>query len=293
MPTTPAVVILLTLALPLLSLADPQPSSDHTFPDVSGPFRYHSDGRPSGPTSIHSDWKLIWEDDFSKDSHIDPAKWRFEINGKGGGNHELEYYTDSPKNARIENGELLITAIQNDDGHRFTSARMTTSHKFACRYGRIEAMIKAPKAQPGNWPAFWMLPQDAVYGGWPRSGEIDIMEFVNRSDKLYGTCHYGGEHGDIHSGARAILPGHNFTENYHLYAIEWEPREIRWYVDNHYYGCITNWNSAAAAFPAPFDQKFCIIINYAVGGDWPKDPDTTSIFPQSMHVKYVRVYQPH
>lgn len=135
---------------------------------------------------------------------------------------------------------------------------------------------------------------------WPRSGEIDIMEFVNRSDKLYGTCHYGGEHGDIHSGARgmhsgarAIFPGHNFTENYHLYAIEWEPREICWYVDNHYYGCITNWNSASAAFPAPFDQKFYIIINYAVGGDWPKDPDTTSIFPQSMHVKYVRVYQPH
>ena len=98
---------------------------------------------------------------------IDPAKWNFEINGKGGGNHELQYYTDSPKNARIENGELLITAIKNDAGHAFTSARMTTKSKFACRYGRIEAMIKVPKAQQGNWPAFWMMPQDSVYGGWP------------------------------------------------------------------------------------------------------------------------------
>ena len=118
------------------------------------------------------------------------------------------------------------------------------------------------------------------------------MEVVNQSDKLYGTCHYGGARGDVHSGARAIFPGHNFSQDYHLYAVEWEPREIRWYVDNNYYGCITTWSTPSAAFPAPFDRKFFIILNYAVGGSrGRRDPDATSEFPQSMHVKYVRVYQ--
>jgi beta-glucanase (GH16 family) len=288
----PLFILMLTLFVPVLLLADPKPDTTDTFPNVSGPFRYHSAGQPAGDTSVHTHWKLVWQDDFSKDPRIDPTRWNFEINGKGGGNHELEYYTDSPKNARIENGELLITAIKNDDAHPFTSARMTTSHKFACQYGRIEAMIKIPTAQQGNWPAFWMMPQDSAYGDWPRSGEIDIMEFVNQSEKLYGACHYGGEHGDVHSGARAIYPGHNFSQDYHLYAVEWEPREIRWYVDNHYYGCITAWHTPLAAFPAPFDQKFYIILNFAVGGDWPKNPDASSQFPKSMHVKYVRVYQP-
>jgi beta-glucanase (GH16 family) len=277
--------------LPLLWFADSRAFSDDTFPNASGPFRYDSDGEPAGGTSIHRDWKLLWEDDFSRDSGIDPAKWNIDIDGKGGGNNELEYYTDSPKNAHIENGELVITAINDDGGHAFTSARMNTSRKFACRYGRIEAMIKVPRAQQGNWPAFWMMPQDAVYGDWPRSGEIDIMEVVDRSDELYGTCHYFGQRGHVHSGVRAIYPGHDFSEDYHLYAVEWDPREIRWYVDNHFYGCINTWYTASAAFPAPFNQKFFIILNFAVGGAWPKNPDATSRFPQSMHVKYVRVYQ--
>jgi beta-glucanase (GH16 family) len=255
-------------------------------------FKFKGGGSATAGTALHADWKLAWEDDFSKDKQIDMDKWNFEINGNGGGNGELEYYTDSAKNAHIENGELVITALKDDDGHRFTSARMTTSKKFSCLYGRIEASIKAPKAQAGNWPAFWMMPQDSTYGGWPRSGEIDIMELINKSDILYGTCHYGGEHGDIHTGAKTAMPSGDFTEDYHVYAMEWEPREIRWYVDGNYYGGINDWHSATAPFPAPFDQKFFIILNYAVGGEWPHSPDASSTFPQSMHIKYVRVYQP-
>jgi len=248
--------------------------------------------KPLGDTALHANWKLVWEDDFSKDNQIDKNKWNFEINGNGGGNNELEYYTDNPKNAAIQNGELVITAVKDDDGHKFTSARMTTSGKFSCLYGRIEARIKAPSAQAGNWPAFWMMPQDNKYGGWPRSGEIDIMEVINKSNKLYGTCHYGGENGDIHTGAQAIMPHSDFTKDYHVYAVEWEPKEVRWYVDGNYYGSIHVWHSANAPSPAPFDQKFFIILNYAVGGAWPGSPDASSTFPQSMHVKYVRVYQP-
>ncbi len=244
-----------------------------------------------GDTALHTNWKLVWEDDFSKDKAIDTTKWNFEINGNGGGNGELEYYTNSPKNAHIENGELVITAIKNDGGHKFTSARMTTKGKAAFLFGRIEACIKAPKAQAGNWPAFWMMPQDSKYGGWPRSGEIDIMELINKEDKLYGTCHYGGP-GDIHTGAQTTIPGSDFSKDYHVYAVEWEPKEIRWYCDGKYYGKIDQWKSANAPFPAPFNQKFFIILNYAVGGAWPRSPDANSTFPQSMYVKYVRVYQP-
>jgi beta-glucanase (GH16 family) len=247
---------------------------------------------PDGDTALHADWKLIWEDDFSKDKQIDKTKWNFEIDGKGNGNGELEYYTDSPKNAHLESGELVITALKDDGGHKFTSARMNTKGKFSCLYGRIESSIKVPKAQQGNWPAFWMMPQDNKYGGWPKSGEIDIMEFVNKSDKLYGTLHFAGEKGDIHHGAQTTLPGGDFTKDYHVYAAEWEAKEIRWYLDGKYYGKLNDWHSANAPFPAPFDQKFYVILNFAVGGAWPKSPDASSTFPQSMNVKYVRVYQP-
>ena len=124
-----------------------------------------------GIPRLHKDWKLVWEDDFSKDTQIDPAKWNFEIDGKGGGNGELQYYTKSEKNARIEDGQLVITARKDDDAHRFTSARMTTSKKFSCLYGRIEASIKAPPAQQGNWPAFWMLPRTASTVDGPAAGK--------------------------------------------------------------------------------------------------------------------------
>ncbi len=137
-----------------------------------------------------------------------------------------------------------------------------------------------------------MMPQDSKYGAWPRSGEIDIMELINKSDKLYGTCHYGGEHGDVHSGAQASLDRSDFSQDYHVYAVEWEAKEIRWYVDGNFYGSIHTWHTPWAKYPAPFDQKFYLILNYAIGGAWPHSPDASAVFPRSMRVKYVRVYQP-
>ena len=206
----------------------------------------------------------------------------------------MEYYTDSPKNAHIENGELVITAIKDDeyDGRKrkFTSARMDTKGKFTTLYGRIEADIKAPKAQQGDWPAFWMMPEDSKYGGWPRSGEIDIMELINKSDKLYGTLHFGGP-GDTHKGSQITLPnGARFQPGLSCVCRGMGAQGIRWYLDGKCYGSLTDWHSQNAPFPAPFDQKFNIILNYAVGGAWPKAPNAESTFPQSMYVKYVRVY---
>jgi beta-glucanase (GH16 family) len=292
MPTKPRATAFLGLLFLSIFILLTRVFAAEPAADKADQFKFMGGEKALGDTALHKDWKLAWEDDFSKDKTIDKSKWTFEINGHGGGNGELEYYTDSPKNASIQDGELVITAIKNDDGHKFTSARMTTSKKFACLYGRIEACIKAPPAQAGNWPAFWMMPQDSKYGTWPRSGEIDIMELINKSDKLYGTCHYGGEKGDVHSGAQATIPGSDFSKDYHVYAVEWEEKEIRWYVDGNYYGSIHTWHTPNGQFPAPFDQKFYIILNYAVGGAWPHSPDAASTFPQSMHVKYVRVYQP-
>lgn len=289
MRTIAAIIASITALLLLSRVFAAEPDDKQPLADQ---FKFTGGEKALGDTALHKDWKLAWEDDFSKDKQIDKSKWNFEINGKGGGNGELEYYTDSPKNADIIDGELVITALKDDGGHKFTSARMTTSKKFSCLYGRIEASIKAPPAQQGNWPAFWMMPQDSKYGGWPRSGEIDIMELINKSDKLYGTCHYGGEKGDVHSGAQAAIAGTDYSKDYHVYAVEWEAREIRWYVDGNYYGSIHTWHTPGAPFPAPFDQKFFIILNFAVGGAWPHSPDASSTFPQSMHVKYVRVYQP-
>ena len=252
--------------------------------------KYNSEG--GGGSGEHTAWKMVWEDDFSKDGgKIDPAKWSFQINGNGGGNGELEYYTDSPSNAHIENGELVMTANKGDQGHKFTSAKLWTKGHYEVQYGRIEACIKAPKAQKGNWPAFWMMPHEpSPYGGWPNCGEIDIMEVINMEDKLYGTDHFGT--GKRQAGAQIAAPNGNFSTDYHVYGVEWEPKKFTWFLDHKSYGSITEWGTPKGPFPAPFNQPFYIILNYAVGGAWPKNPDASSTYPQSMFVKYVRVYQP-
>jgi len=246
---------------------------------------------------VNPDWKLVWSDEFNGDS-IDRSKWSFEINGNGGGNGEMEYYTDAPENAHIENGKLLITAIKDGvdssgQSHAFTSARMTTKNKFSWRYGRFEARIKMPKGR-GVWPAFWLMPEDEVYGGWARSGEIDIVEEVgDQSNTAYGTIHYGDNWpNNVHTGDKFILPSGDLGDDFHVYAVEWEEGVIRWYIDGRLYQTQTKWYTNAAPFPAPFNQKFFIILNFAVGGAWPGAPSPDTVFPQSMAVDYVRVYQP-
>jgi beta-glucanase (GH16 family) len=250
------------------------------------------------PARAAQTWKLVWNDEFDGPS-IDQSKWSFEINGTGGGNNELQYYTDRSDNARIENGKLIIEArketFTGTDGTRnYTSARMRTLNKGDWKYGRIEARIKLPIGR-GMWPAFWMLPTDQVYGGWPHSGEIDIMELIGQDPiTVYGTLHYAnsvGQHAQSNGAGYILTNGQTFNDDFHIFAVEWESNQIRWYVDNTLYETQTYWSTDKAAYPAPFDQKFHVLLNVAVGGSWPGAPDSSTVFPQQMVVDYVRVYQ--
>ncbi len=237
-------------------------------------------------------YELVWSDEFDGPT-IDGTKWGFEVNGRGGGNNELQYYTDRPENAQIVNGKLQIIAraetYTGPDGTRqYTSARMRTLNKGDWTYGRIEASMKLPYGQ-GMWPAFWMLPTNYVYGGWPQSGEIDIMENVGfEPDVVHGTIHYGPAWPNNKStGASVAVP--NASTQFHTYAIEWEEDEIRWYVDGSLYSVRTPADVAPDFYP--FDQDFHLLLNVAVGGNWPGSPDGTTVFPQVMEVDYVRVYK--
>lgn len=241
-------------------------------------------------------WKLVWSDEFDAPK-IDPAKWEFEINAKGGGNNELQYYTDRAENARIEDGKLVIEARREEftgpEGTRsYTSARMRTQNKGDWKYGRFEIRARLPQTQ-GLWPAIWMLPTDWAYGGWPHSGEIDIMELLgHETNKVYGTLHYtdlAGKH--THTGTHFVLPAGNFVDEFHTFTVEWDEREFRWYVDGQLYQTQTQWQNSKAPYPAPFDQRFHLLLNVAVGGNWPGNPNESTVFPQRMEVDYVRVYE--
>jgi beta-glucanase (GH16 family) len=245
----------------------------------------------------------VWCDPFDGPD-IDPAKWAFEVNGQGGGNNELQYYTDRPENARVEDGKLVIEALEEtftgEDGTRdYTSARLRTFQLAQWTYGRIEVRARTPIGQ-GLWPAIWMLPTDWVYGGWAASGEVDIMELLGHDPGVsYGTLHYGGMWPDnASSGENAAWGTHGYTlsegdfsQDFHVFALEWEADEFRWYIDGEHFQTQDSWYSDAAAFPAPFDQDFHLILNVAVGGNWPGSPDASTQFPQRMEVDWVRVYQ--
>lgn len=252
------------------------------------------------PTS--QTWSLVWSDEFNGagGSPVDTTKWVFDIGGGGWGNNELEYYTSSPANASLDgNGNLVITAIKETLPRKrrcwygrcqYSSARMKTAGIFKQAYGRFEARIKVPYGQ-GIWPAFWMLGKNINKVGWPRCGEIDIMENIGREPaKAHGTIHGPGYSGANGIGTSYDLPAGAFSDEFHVFSIEWKPDAIRWYVDGNLYQTRT-----AADLPAGaawvFDHPFFILMNVAVGGSWPGNPDATTVFPQRMYVDYVRVYQ--
>jgi beta-glucanase (GH16 family) len=251
---------------------------------------------PPPPTATPTgDWTLVWSDEFNgpDGSAVDPNKWSFDIGGSGWGNGEWQYYTDRTDNAYVEDEALVIKAQKEDyKGNRYTSARLVTKGQGDWRYGRFEIRAKLPYGQ-GIWPAIWMLPTDWEYGNWPRSGEIDIMELVGHEPaRVHGTLHYGIPH--TYEGDHYDLPGERtFADDYHVFAVEWEPDEIRWYVDGYHYQTQTEWftSSTKGSEHAPFDQRFHLLLNVAVGGTWPGFPDETTEFPQYMYVDYVRVYQ--
>lgn len=240
-------------------------------------------------------WQLVWYDAFDGPD-IDASKWAFEVNGQGGGNNELQYYTDRPENARIEDGALVIEARQESfsgpDGTRaYTSARLRTLNQGDWLYGRIEARMRLPTGQ-GLWPAFWMLPTDWVYGGWAASGEIDIMELVGHApNTVHGTLHYGGAWPNNTSSGQGYTIAESFGDDFHDFAVEWDATEFRWYVDGQLVQVQNQWFSDAGAYPAPFNQRFHMLFNVAVGGNWPGPPDASTSFPQRMEVDWVRVYQ--
>lgn len=248
---------------------------------------------------IADESRLIWSDEFNGNS-LDTTKWEYMIGTGceygvcGWGNNERQYYTDLASNVAVSGGKLTITAReQNYQGSSYTSARLRTVGKADFQYGRIEARIKLPSTQ-GIWPAFWMLPTNSIYGGWAAGGEIDIMESVNVSSTTHGTLHYGEQwpNNQYRGGSKDV--GEDVSDNFHVYGIEWKEDKITWFLDGVPFGSIPQslWytNAAPADSNAPFDQQFHLLLNVAVGGNWPGDPNGSSDFPATMEVDYVRVY---
>ena len=241
-------------------------------------------------------WKQVWSDEFDG-TELDFDKWSVEENGHGGGNNEQQFYVDRPENVRVEKGNLVIEARRGKFGaggveRDFTSGRIRTKRHASWKYGRFEIRAKLPGGQ-GIWPAIWMLPEKEKYGGWAASGEIDIMELVGHEwDTVHGTLHHGDRWPkNVHTGAPFKLKRGTFGDDFHVFALEWEQGEIRWYVDGELYQTQNKWSAPDAEFPAPFDQPFHIILNVAVGGNWPGPASDDTEFPQRMLVDYVRVFE--
>jgi beta-glucanase (GH16 family) len=244
-------------------------------------------------------WVLAWSDEFNgpNGSAPDASKWVYDVGGGGWGNNELQTYTDHRQNSYLENGHLVIKAQRESytgpDGiaREFTSARLKTLGKFSQTYGRFEARIKVPYGQ-GLWPASWMLGVDFPEVDWPHCGEIDIMENIGKEpSKVHGTLHGPGFSGGQGLGASYTLPGRKrFADDFHVFAVEWEPGEIRFFVDGHLYATRTP-KDVPVGGKWVFDHPFFLLLNVAVGGHWPGNPDASTTFPQTMRVDYVRVYQ--
>lgn len=242
--------------------------------------------------------QLVWSDEFNG-TEVDETRWSFQRGDgaevglpSGWGNSELQWYTD--QNATVENGMLTIEARKEtvQPGFQYTSARLRTLYRGEWTYGRMEMRAKMPIGK-GLWPAFWMLPSDRGYGTWAASGEIDIMEYLgHKPDEVLGTIHYGGPWpNNTWSNSIYKLPSGTFNDDFHVFAIEWEADEIRWYVDDIHYGTKTDWFSTGGDFPAPFDVDFHLLLNMAVGGNLPGLPDSNTVFPQQYVIDYVRVYK--
>jgi beta-glucanase (GH16 family) len=243
-------------------------------------------------------YTLRWADEFDGEagSVPDQLKWNYDVGGNGWGNNELETYTRRSDNAFLDGkGHLVIKLIKEtltgQDGIRreYTSARLLTKDKFTQRYGRIEARLKVPFGQ-GIWPAFWMLGANIGEVGWPACGEIDIMENIGREPAvIHGSLHGPGYSGGSPlTGIYTLPAGQKFADDFHIFAVEWEPAAIRFFVDGTLYQTKTPTDASGKRWV--FDHPFFIILNVAVGGNFPGNPDDTTTFPQTMLVDYVRVY---
>lgn len=242
-------------------------------------------------------YQLVWADEFDYEGLPDTTKWSYDVGDGcpdicGWGNNELQYYTDSRiKNARVANGLLTIEAHKEDYETRgYTSARLLTRDREAWRYGRFEIRAKLPSGK-GTWPAIWMLPENWEYGGWPASGEIDIMEHVGHEpNRVYATVHTEAYNHMEGTQDTDTLRVENAEQAFHDYAIEWTPDSIEWYMDGKAYSSFQNENASYREWP--FDQPFHLILNIAVGGNWGGTEGVDDeIWPQQMQIDFVRVYQ--
>lgn len=252
-------------------------------------------------TPAYATYSLVWSDEFNGTS-LDASNWTPDIGDGcpylcGWGNNELQYYR--AENVTVSGGNLVLTTLaQSFGGRSYTSGKVTTRNKQTFLYGRIEMRAKIPTGG-GMWPAFWMMPQDDVYGGWAASGEIDIMESANATTSVGGTLHYGGSYPyNTSSGGSYSLGGANFAGDFHIYAVEWEPDEMRWFVDGVLFLTKTSaqwFSDGAPGNPrAPFDQEFYILLNAAIGGYYTgcTSPGCiTASLPQQYLIDYVRVYE--
>ena len=272
------------LGLGLLALASCDNSVDQAIPD---------------PEATPEGWVRVWSDEFDGTA-LDTTKWNIVLGDGcdlgeglcGFGNNELQVYTD--QNHEVSDGTLTITARQEADSS-YTSARINTKNKGDWTYGRYEIRARLPQTQ-GIWPAIWLFFTEDTYGGWAASGEIDIMENIgSRPNEVFGTLHYGAEApGNVFSGDEFTLAAGTFSDDFFVFALEWEEGEIRWYINNVLYQTQTSedWYTTGSDDPAaPFDHDFHLILNVAVGGNLPGNPDETTVFPQTMEVDYVRVYE--
>ena len=243
-------------------------------------------------------YTLLWNDEFEGDT-LDETVWNREVRQPGWTNEELQEYTSKPDNAFLRDGNLVLKAIKTDENGKpyYTSGKVNSHNTRDFTYGKITARAKVPEGQ-GLWPAIWMMPQDEQhYGQWPKCGEIDIMEVLgSRVDTAYGTVHYGAPHAE-QQGTYVLENGDTFASDFHEYSVEWEPGEMRWYIDGNLYHTVNDWFTANEGedekpYPAPFDQPFFVQMNLAVGGTWPGDPDETTDFDKAEFlIDYVRVYQ--
>ncbi|MDG1332458.1 MAG: family 16 glycosylhydrolase [Crocinitomicaceae bacterium] len=231
----------------------------------------------------NAQWTLIWSDEFGGDA-LDQTKWVPETGGWGWGNNELQYYTDGD-NLTVAGGALIIEARQEQfGGNSHTSGKIITKDIFEIAYGKIEARIKVPLGQ-GIWPAFWMLGANIDQVSWPYCGEIDVMEHVNNEMAIHGTAHWHNGGGHTYDGNSAVV---NPT-NYQVYSIEWNDQEIRWFLNGNQYHYLSIANNTQST--GEFQLPFYLILNLAVGGNWPGYPDASTVFPTQLEIDYVRAYK--
>jgi len=242
-------------------------------------------------------YNLVWSDEFDGDK-LDEESWSVAFARSGANNNELQSYVISDSNVFVKDGKLHLKALKdvNENGEvTYTSGKVFSENRADFTYGKVVVSAKVPEGR-GLWPAIWMMPSNGgKYGSWPRSGEIDIMEILGQDTKTtYSTIHYGNPHQQ--QQGKKVLTDTSYAEDFHEYSVEWKPGELKFFVDGEEIACFNEWYSSNGKtekeFPAPFDRNFYLILNLAVGGDWPGDPDEKTDFKKAdFEIDYVRVYQ--